>query len=295
MALIPVRKLIEYFQQMYREQWAYEWGAAQKGCVDCSGAFVYVWRLFNKTIAHGSNKIARSYIKEILPISEAKPGMAALKRRKPGDEYYDLPDKYQPGGAAYNGDLNDYYHVGLVDDDPRYVLNAQGKDTGFQRSPISKWFGVGYLKDVDYGTDTGTNTDSNTDTPTISIETGGNTTVGSATVIQPAGAGGTKVHIRKTASTGAPVVDDAPFGAIVDVLDTESNSAWYKIKYKGKTGWMMRKFLDLDGEDDGSEIPGEVPPEGYTPGNSGYDLGVTVSREWLESIRDTLDKYLGVG
>ena len=291
MALIPVRKLIEYFQQMYREHWKYTWGAAQKGNVDCSGAFCYVWRLFNKTIAHGSNKIARSYIKEILPISEAKPGMAALKRRKPGDDYYDLPDKYKPGGAAYNGDLNDYYHVGLVDEDPRYVLNAQSESTGFQRSPISQnWFGVGYLNDVQY--------DSNTDTPTNPIETGGNNKVGSATVVKPAGAGGTYVHFRKTASAGAPVVDDAPFGATVEVLDTDSNSAWYKIKYKGKTGWMMRKFLELDGEDSESDDQGEngwgaTQPSGG--GNDGYDMGVTVSRSWLESIRDALDKYLGVG
>ena len=284
---------------MWQEHWKYTWGAAQRGNVDCSGAFCYVWNLFNKRIAHGSNKIARSYIKEMLPISAAKPGMAAFKKRKPGDKYYDLPEKYQPGGAEYNGDINDYYHIGVVDEDTNYVLNAQSESTGFQRSPISQnWCGVGYLKDVDYGTDSGTS--SNTDIPaTEPINTGGkeDEEVLKATVVRPEGAGGSEVHFRKTASVGAPVVDNAPFGAVVDVLDSATNSAWWKIKYKGKTGWMMRKFLDLDGEDEGSDEP-VIDPGTATPQDgdtSGYDMGVTVSRAWLESIRDTLDRYLGVG
>ena len=37
-----------------------------------------------------------------------------FKKRAPGDAYYDLPPRYQNGGADYNGDLNDYYHIGTV-------------------------------------------------------------------------------------------------------------------------------------------------------------------------------------
>ena len=294
MALISVRKCIEYFQQMWREHWSYKWGAAQRGCVDCSGAFCYVWKQFNKSIAHGSNKIARSYIKEMLPVSAAKPGMAAFKKRVPGDEYYDLPDKYKPGGAEYNGDISDYYHIGLVDDDPNYVLNAQNEKNGFQRSPISqKWCGVGYLKDVDYSGSDSKPEPVTPDEPDVPVTPepidGGDAEVKTATVIQPEGAGGTYVHFRKTASVSAAVVDDVPFGEAVEVLDSSTNSAWWKIRYKKKTGWMMRKFLEL------YEESGEGD-SGYTPPDSGGDSGfVLVSRAWLEHIRDTLDSYLGVG
>ena len=42
--IISAKELIKQFQTMYREHWAYIWGKAEKGCVDCSGAFVYAFR-----------------------------------------------------------------------------------------------------------------------------------------------------------------------------------------------------------------------------------------------------------
>ena len=39
MIKIPVSDFIAIFEQMKKEKWKYEWGAARKGCVDCSGAF----------------------------------------------------------------------------------------------------------------------------------------------------------------------------------------------------------------------------------------------------------------
>ena len=58
--------------------------------------------------------MARVEVKELLPISQAKPGMIAFKKREPGEEGYNLPDDYLLGGSHYNGDLADYHHVGLV-------------------------------------------------------------------------------------------------------------------------------------------------------------------------------------
>ena len=126
MAKIPVQGLIDIFQTMYKEKWPYIWGKSEKGCVDCSGAFVYAYRKYDKTIYHGSNRIARVYVDKLLPISEAKPGMAAFKVRHPGDPYY--------------------------------VLNAKGEKSGFCRDPIGgkrPWACVAYLKAVDYGTEQG--------------------------------------------------------------------------------------------------------------------------------------------
>jgi hypothetical protein len=71
--LIPVDGLIALFNRMYREKWEYKWGAAQTGCVDCAGAFVWAYRQYGQSIYHGSNRIARRYIMELLPISQARP------------------------------------------------------------------------------------------------------------------------------------------------------------------------------------------------------------------------------
>jgi site-specific recombinase XerD len=75
---------------MYKEHWSYEWGAASKGCVDCSGALVYAYRqLAGQSVIHGSNGQARRWISgSMMPISMAQPGMVAFKARKPGEEDY---------------------------------------------------------------------------------------------------------------------------------------------------------------------------------------------------------------
>ena len=145
-------ELMKVFETMLSEHWKYTAGAAEKGNVDCSGAFVYAYKQFGKSIYHGSNRIARVEVVELLPISEAKPGMAAFKTRNPGDSRYNLPSSYQKGAKYYNGDLRDFYHIGLVSERGT-VLNAQSSATGFVESKIDSWTCVAYLKQVDYGDD----------------------------------------------------------------------------------------------------------------------------------------------
>lgn len=41
--------------------WAYVWGSAKAGAVDCSGAFVYAMKKYGLSIFHGSNTIWRNY------------------------------------------------------------------------------------------------------------------------------------------------------------------------------------------------------------------------------------------
>lgn len=155
MALIPVADLIADFQLMLREHWKYTAGGASYGDVDCSGAFVWAYRQHGHSIYHGSNRMARYEVQRLIPISEATvvPGMAAFKFYPPSSSKYSLPSDYRVGGNYYNGDLNDYYHVGLVDTDTSRVLNAQSTSTGFVSSAITQnWPYVAYLTQVDYGT-----------------------------------------------------------------------------------------------------------------------------------------------
>lgn len=219
--MIPASQLIAIFQRMYVERWPYAWGSAKEGEVDCSGAFVYAYRQFGKSIYHGSNRIARQYVVELLPVSEAKPGMAAIKARKPGENGYALPQGYLPGGSQYNGDLNDYHHIGLVDDDPAYVLNAKSTAEGFKRNRISDgWDFVARLIDVDYGIDE-------------EVEP-----MYEAVVVADSGS---NVRMRQRPTTDSATLEKIPLGETVQVNETAQG--WAQIEWRGTIGYMMTKFL----------------------------------------------------
>lgn len=224
---VSVENLISLFQTMYSEHWPYVWGKAEKGCVDCSGAFTYAYEQFGIQCPHGSNAIARNFtVGPMLPISEAKPGMAAFKARVPGEKGYDLPDKYKAGI-----DLNDYYHVGLVDEDPKYVLNAKGTNYGFCLDRLNRengWDCVAYLKYVDYGeekTDMGEK----------------------AVVVLASGSSGSTVNLREGPGKNYNVIIKVPVGSEVTV--EEDRGAWCKVRYGDRTGWMMSNYLEYPGQD----------------------------------------------
>ena len=56
------------------------------------------------------------------------------------------------------------------------------------------------------------------------------------------------VNLRTKASTLSKLIDRVPCGAQVVLL--ELGDKWSKVKWKGYTGWMMTKYLLLDGEED---------------------------------------------
>ena len=169
----------------------------------------------------------------MLPISEAKPGMAAFKVRRPGQKGYELPDEYRQGGGYYNGDLNDYYHIGLVDGDPRYVINAQGTRTGVVRSNIADgWACVAELKAVEYEE--------------------GNPVERLYWAVVTA-ENGKPVNLRKAPSINAARIAALPVGTEVAVLN-EADADWAEVQAGDKTGYMMRKFLQKRQEDGAEEI-----------------------------------------
>lgn len=260
---IPVRDLIADFRLMQRENWSY--GAeTRRGNVDCSGAFVWSYTQQGHYIYHGSNRMARVEIERLIPIEKAVivPGMAAFKHRKPGENYYSLPSAYQPGGREYNGDLNDYYHVGLVDKDTSRVLNAKGEATGFVSSPITqKWTHVGYLKQVDYG-----NTKENT--PMSEMTT--------ATVWAEKGS---TVNLRS--KPDGDLVERVPVGATVTVSGHQDG--WSRIAYNSLTGWMQDKYLSVGG----NPAPYAAP--------TGNTVSITLPRELAEQLRDALTDAVGWG
>ncbi len=232
MARIPVDGLIAVFRKMYDERWTYAWGAARQGCVDCSGAFVYAYGRFGQTVPHGSNAIARSCVGKLLPVSDARPGMAAFKRKKPGQSGYDLPDRYKS-----SPDQNDYYHIGLVDQTGRYVLNAQGEKAGFTRTPVGKWAFVAELKAVDYASGASADGDGGP-VPDPTPEPA--PAFGEALVTAPSGS---LVNVRT--KPGGAKQDALPIGTAVTVLETRGD--WSLVDYH-RQGWMMTRYLAERGE-----------------------------------------------
>ena len=252
--MIPADVLISEFEIMYREHWPYEWGAARKGCVDCSGAFAYAYKLHGLSIAHGSNAIARNYVERLEPIADAIPGMAAFKARVPGQAGYDLPEKYRT-----SGDLRDFYHIGLVDSTGKYVLNAKSTQAGFSRDPLSKWSCVGRLKAVNY-----------------SGESKGGIPM-QMVVSCPAGE---TVRLRNSPKTSAAVVAKIHAGTIVSAEDV-GDADWLLVRWDGKAGYMMRKFL--------ADVTSDDEPD------TGETIKITLPVSLALALRDALTKELGAG
>jgi hypothetical protein len=262
MALIQCANLISMFQRMYREHWRYEWGAAETGCVDCSGAFVWAFRQFGKSIAHGSNSIARNYCEALQPISAAVPGMAAFKLHRPDQDGYNLPDKYLD-----SPDRNDYYHIGLVDASGEYVLNAQSVKAGFTRTKLSKWGAVGCLKAVTY-----TKEDQPMQTMMVNCPEG------------------ETVRLRAKPSTNDTIIAKVPSGAIVQGADYDLE--WSRVDYNGRSGFMMNKYL-IPVSAQPVTTPTDLVP--VTLPTTGDTITLTLPRNAAEWLRDALVSALGVG
>lgn len=227
--MIAKDKILALFRRMLDEHWAYVWGKADEGTVDCSGAFVWAYRQAGASVYHGSNRMARVETPQLLPIGQARPGLIAYKARDPTETGYALPDAYKPGGKQYNGDLRDYYHVGLIDEDTRYVLNARSPADGFVRSPITQgWSVVGYGKQIDYGDDKGDETMAQTATVTATS--------------------GSTVNLRAKPAANGALVERVPVGATVTVVSKADG--WAAVDYQGRKGYMMAQFLAMGGEDE---------------------------------------------
>ncbi len=213
---IPVNGIIKDFQRMYQEHWAYEMNAAREGCVDCSGAFVYSYRQYNKKIAHGSNTIGRQYVGELLPLSQAQPGMAAFKCKDWTED--------QKGNRWYGKEPGNLSHIGLVDQDTGYVLNAKGEAYGFCRDRLTSkngWDFVAYLSAVEYG----------------GGGTGMKCTISGGNPDKP-------IRMRSKPATSGAIVAEIPQGSEAELLGTDGD--WSNIKYAGSTGWTMSQFVHTE-------------------------------------------------
>ena len=230
--MIKLNELMELFERMEQEHWAYEWGAAQEGKVDCSGAFVWAYRqLSGPDIAHGSNSILRQSMALLQPMSAARPGWAAVKIRAWTDA--------QKNNRWYGQEPGDGYHIGLVGWDGR-ILNAKGTATGFVASdPGEGWDGCAPLTDVTY--DEGEEED--------------------ATMLYRAAVTTEKdpLRVRQSPGTGR-IIGHVPRGAGVEVL-ADKGDGWPRIRYNELVGYASGDYLTRVEDTDRIEIAPDVEAE----------------------------------
>lgn len=152
--MISAKALREAFQQALSEEWGYIWGtrgqtwtqASQnkatramtvkygakwigRRVADCSGLFVWAYKLYNESIYHGSNTIFNKYCSETGPVAGTV--------------------KIRVGTAVFQNTEGKRGHIGL------YIgggmcIEAKGTQHGVVSSPLAVWDEWGTLKDVDY-------------------------------------------------------------------------------------------------------------------------------------------------
>lgn len=214
--------LVNSFKSKYGEDWQKNanakkadkyygaiYGAKWIGHIvtDCSGLFYWAFKELGGYMYHGSNTMYNKYCTD--------KGKLTKSGRTDGKQL-------KPGTAVFTGNESSHNHVGLfVGNDT--VIEASGSNAGVITTKISsgKWTYWGELKGVDY-----TSVTIEEPTPTINVK--------SALVT------GTRLALREAPSTSANVIVRVNTGERVSVLD---DTYWVKVKYQGKTGYMMAKYL----------------------------------------------------
>ena len=224
MSKIPVNELISCFERMRDEHWDYCLNSAREGCVDCSGAFVWAYKQFNKTILHGSNSIARLSVGDLLSISYARPGMVAVKVKDWTDD--DDTNRW------YDSEPGNVYHIGLViqNGSEMNVIEAKGAKWGVVQTKLDdKWKFVAYLDDVDYTQKMEETIMEYKYTGSIHLTSG-------------------YVHLRSQPNITSKSIAKLYHGEPVEIGDS-SQPNWYAIKDEsGNEGYVYSKYVVIENE-----------------------------------------------
>lgn len=153
--------------------------------------------------------------------------------------------RYLPGGSMYNGDLLDYYHVGVVTQvNPLRITHMTSPHMKVDSS-LGNWNYHGKVKPLVNASKNG----SSTDEPAATVPT--TTPVpseGSKAIV--VADNGLPVKMREYPSTSCRTWINVLCGTEVTIV--EPGEEWAKINGCGRQGWyMMAKFLDIIGDGKG--------------------------------------------
>lgn len=223
--MVKAADFVARVEQIAAEEPRYQHGHdGSDGYCDCIGLIIGAirraggqWRGM-----HGSNYAARQEVTKLSRIagsSELSVGEVVFKAYEPGQGGYNLPSRYNRGGEYYNGDLLDYYHVGVVVSN--YPLRIRHMTTPKPKmdTSIGKWSYHGKLKKVDYA--------------------GGG---GGEKVEYKAKVIGGALNMREQPQKSAERLCQIPDGSIITVTDEALE--WAKTSFNGRDGWVMKAYLE---------------------------------------------------
>lgn len=230
-------KVLEIFNSNPKRR---EPGDGSDGYCDCIGLIIGAIRRMGLkwTGIHGSNWCARKEMQDLQEIKsqdQLEPGDIVLKAVPQGHKNWALPSRYRIGGKYYNGDLNDYYHAGVV-----YSVNPFQIRHMSSKMTIDKTYKT-YYPWTHFGKSTILVKAAGGITPTP-VPTPGT----QAVVVAESGK---TVNMRVQPNIKARLIMRVPLGTIVDIVSP--GEEWCQIAYGGKTGYMMAKFLDIIGDGKG--------------------------------------------
>ena len=206
------KKADKYYGAVYGSKWIGHTVA------DCSGLFYWAFKQLGGYMYHGSNTMYDKYC--------TSKGQLTKGGRKDGKPLL-------PGTAVFTGNSSTHGHVGLyIGND--LVIEASGTTAGVITTKISngKWTYWGELKGVKYSSNTTPSTPSTPTNNEIKVDPN----VKTATVT------GTRLALRSAPTTSASILMRVDTGERVELLE---DTDWVKVKYQGKTGYMMKKYLKI--------------------------------------------------
>lgn len=247
-------------------------GIGEDGTCDCIGLIMGAMYALGhpEYDLHSTNYFARWQMQTLAPVSEVTltPGMLLYKARADAG---DLHARYRdPGERYYNGDLRDWYHVGVVTSirpflEITHCTSGNGVD-GIQIDTSTKgWTHAGMLKGVDYS---GGAPESEEEPEVMTYQ---------AIVTTP---DGMPLKMRAKPNANEKLYWKIPNGTILTV--TESAQGWATVEWEGRRGYCMSQYL----------IPAGVQAEN---GLSELDFGVSFGGDAtsiLMAMNDKLDVIL---
>ena len=111
-------KFVEKCEVIVKAKPQYKLGCSSTTECDCIGMVKYgLHKNGVEFTTSGTNWTYRNQCDDIRTIhsaSDLRFGDVVFKLKEPSEQGYNLPSKYRPGGSAFNGDLNDICHIGVV-------------------------------------------------------------------------------------------------------------------------------------------------------------------------------------
>lgn len=215
-----------------------ETGDGSGGICDCIGLIIGAIRRMGlewKGI-HGSNWAARKELVELKKISAVKDlsvGDVVLKAFAKGKKGWDLPTRYRAKGKYYNGDENDYYHIGVVTSISPLRITHMTTPTVRVDSTLGKWAYYGTLRILVDAAGFVIPTPPEPDAPAA-----GKTAIVTA-------ATGRYVKMRREPSRSRRLWEEIPIGARVTL--EAPGEEWAKVTYGRRKNWyMMAKYLNVE-------------------------------------------------